>query len=54
MILDNTMAELIRKYGISEVIASLCRECNKRSAANSRYIFLFRKLNRIYEWWVLK
>lgn len=54
MVLDNAIIELIRKYGLSEVIASLCRAVNQRSATNSRCIFLFRKLNRVYEWWILK
>lgn len=49
MILDRTMGELIRKYGIKEVLASLCRECSRDGQLN----VLFNKLNRVYEWYVL-
>lgn len=54
MILDNTIAYLIRKYGIKEVLAALCREAAKRGVNDKRYFVFVRKLNRVYEWLVLK
>lgn len=42
---DARVRDLIDRFGTHEVLAALCRECNRRGMP-----VLFRKLNRVYEW----
>lgn len=49
MTVDKRMRDLIDHFGVDEVLAALCRQCNERGMP-----VLFRKLNRIYEWLVAK
>lgn len=53
MILDNTMADLVRKYGMKEVLASLCRIALREADKVRKTPHLRNKLNRVYEWYVL-
>lgn len=43
--LDDQVEELVRKHGIRDVLAALCRVTNGMGM-----LVLFRKLNRVYEW----
>ncbi len=44
---DTCTRTLINRFGVREVLAAYCRECNRRGMP-----VLFRKLNRVYEWLV--
>ena len=43
--LDHEIDALVQRYGIDEVIAALARYCHATGRT-----FLFRRLNKIYEW----
>lgn len=44
--LDQAVAELVQKHGLSEVVAALARHCHE----NGFNPTAFRRLNKIYEW----
>lgn len=43
--IDREMSVLVQRYGVTNILAALCRHCNDQGLPK-----LFRKLNAVYEW----